>query len=230
MVEASPKPPSLQRQMVKGSAWVIGVRWAVRFLGLISTIVLARLLVPADFGIVTIAMIILGTVEVFAQTGQHLAIIRHPNPTREHYDTAWTIFIMLYSSLALIIFLCAPLTVIYFHEPRALLVVRILALKTFIAGFENVGIVDFQKYLEFHKQFLYRVLPSVVSFFVTLAAAFALRNYWALVIGILTQEFTGFVLSYVLSPFRPRLGLSKVRELWSFSLWTFVRSIAGYLG
>ncbi len=62
--------------MVKGSAWTIGVRWAVRALGLVSTIFLARLLVPADFGIVTIAMIILGTVEVFTQTGQHLAI--HP--------------------------------------------------------------------------------------------------------------------------------------------------------
>ena len=65
-----------------------------------STIVLARLLVPADFGIVTIAMIILGTVEIFAQTGQHLAIIRHPNPTREHYDSAWTIFIILSTILA----------------------------------------------------------------------------------------------------------------------------------
>src|SRR5579862_8839207 len=104
---------SLQRQMVKGSAWGIGVRWALRMLGLVSTIFLARLLTPADFGIVTIAMIILGTVEIFTQTGQHLAIIRHPNPTREHYDSAWTIFIILYSALALIIFFCAPLTVIY---------------------------------------------------------------------------------------------------------------------
>ena len=104
MADIHTPPPNLQRQVVKGSAWTVGVRWAVRFLGLISTIVLARLLTPADFGIVTIAMIILGTVEIFTQTGQHLAIIRHPNPTREHYDTAWTIFIMLYSTLALIIF------------------------------------------------------------------------------------------------------------------------------
>ncbi len=77
---------------------------------------------------------------------------------------------------------------------------------------------------------MYRTIPSLVSFFVTLAAAFILRNYWALVIGILTQEFAGFVLSYILSPFRPRFGLSKVRELWSFSIWTLVRGIGGYLG
>ena len=81
--------------MARGSAWTVGVRWAARLLGLISTLFLARLLMPRDFGIVTIAMIVVGTVEIFNQTGQHLAIIRHANPTREHYDSAWTIFILL---------------------------------------------------------------------------------------------------------------------------------------
>ena len=215
--------------MVKGSAWTVGVRWAARGLGLVSTIFLARLLLPKDFGIVTIAMIVVGTVEIFNQTGQHLAIIRHPSPTRAHYDSAWTIFIILSSILGAAVFLAAPLTNIYFHEPRAIPVVRILALKTFLSGFENIGIVDFRRDLQFHRQFLYQFLPSFLSFFITLAAAFILRNYWALVIGILSQQFASILLSYVLSPFRPRLSLAKVRELWSFSIWTFVRSIGTYL-
>src|ERR1700722_7876359 len=204
MTSPASKPTSLQRHMVKGSAWAVAVRWAVRALGLVSTIILARLLMPADFGIVTMAMIVVGTLEIFSQTGQYQAIIRHPNPSREHYDTAWTIFIILCSILAALIFLAAPVADYYFHEPRAVLVVRILALKTFINGFENVGVVNFRRDLQFNKQFLFQVLPSVLSFFVTLGAAFLLRNYWALVIGILSQEFTSFLLSYALSPFRPR--------------------------
>lgn len=223
------EPGGLERQMVKGSAWTVSVRWAARALGFVNTLFLARLLSPSDFGIVTIAMIILGTVEIFNQTGQHLAIIRHPSPTRAHYDSAWTIFIMLSTFLAAIVFLCAPLTRIYFHEPRAVIVVEILALKTLVSGFENIGIVDFQKHLQFHKQFLYRFFPSLIAFCVTIPAAFILRNYWALVIGILAQEFSGIALSYILSPFRPHLALSKVRELWSFSIWTFFRSIGAYL-
>jgi len=215
--------------MVKGSAWTVSVRWAARALGLVSTIFLARLLMPRDFGIVTIAMIVVGTVEIFNQTGQHLAIIRHPAPTRAHYDAAWTIFILLSTILGAAVFLAAPMTEIYFHEPRALPVVRILALKTFLSGFENIGIVDFRRDLKFHRQFLYQVVPSFISFFVTLAAAFALRNYWALVIGIMTQQVASLLLSYVLSPFRPRLSLAKVGELWSFSIWTFLKSIGTYL-
>src|SRR5215475_4055106 len=139
----TPKPASLKRHMVKGSAWTVAVRWSARFLGLISTIFLARLLTPRDFGIVTIGMIVVGTVEIFNQTGQHLAIIRHPAPTRAHYDTAWTIFILLSTVLGAAVFLAAPLTDIYFHEPRAIPVVQILALKTLMSGFENIGIVDF---------------------------------------------------------------------------------------
>ncbi len=230
MTQAPEKPVSLQRHMARGSAWSVSVRWAARALGFVSTIILARLLMPADFGIVTIAMIVVGGVEIFNQTGQHLAIIRHPDPTREHYDSAWTIFIILGTVLAAIIFLASPLTEIYFHEPRAVLVVRFLALKTFISGFENVGVVNFQRDLQFHKQFLYRFLPSFISFFVTLGAAFWFHSYWALVTGILTQEFAALVLSYTLSSYRPRLSLAKVGELWSFSIWTLVRNIGGYIG
>ena len=230
MTEANSKPVNLQRQMVKGSAWTIALRWAARMLGLVSTLVLARLLLPKDFGIVTIAMIVVGTVESLNQTGQYLAIIRHQAPTREHYDSAWTIFIILSSMLAVAVFFAAPIAELYFHEPNAVLVVRVLALKTFIGGFENVGIVNLQRDLTFDKQFLFRVLPSLVSFIVTLGAALVLRNYWALVIGILSQEFSSFALSYILSPYRPRFSFAKVRELWSFSTWIFIRSIGGYLG
>src|SRR5690348_18311449 len=67
-----PAPPerSVHRHMLGGSAWAIALRWSVRLTGLVSTVVLARLLTPADYGVVAIAMLIVGTIEVFAQTGQ----------------------------------------------------------------------------------------------------------------------------------------------------------------
>ena len=58
-------PPSPQHHMVRGSIWAIGLRWAVRFTGLVSTVILARLLTPADFGIVAIAVLVL----LFVATG-----------------------------------------------------------------------------------------------------------------------------------------------------------------
>src|SRR5678816_3414499 len=84
------------RSMAIGSGWMVAMRWVVRGIGLVSTMILARLLAPHDFGLVAKAMLVIGMLEIMAETGQRLAIIRHSNPTRAHYDTAWTC--LLYTS------------------------------------------------------------------------------------------------------------------------------------
>jgi|ERR1051326_4288375 O-antigen/teichoic acid export membrane protein len=230
MTAPQPKDDAvLQRHMVRGSAWIIGVRWSLRVLGLITTIILARLLTPADYGIVAIASMIVGMVEVFSRTGQMSAIVRHPNPTREHYDSAWTVSLLLGIGLGGIIWILTPLTTAYFHEPRATLIVEILAFRTMLSGAQNIGIVNFQRYLQFNKQFWFSVIPTLVSFPLTIASAFILRNYWALVIGLMSEYVTTFTLSYMMEPFRPRISFSKVREIWSFSFWSLVKNIGIYL-
>jgi O-antigen/teichoic acid export membrane protein len=214
--------------MLRGSMWQIAVRWGARLMGLVSTVVLARLLTPADYGLVAIAVLITGMVEIFNQTGQRLAIIRHPSPTREHYDSAWTIQVLISFGLGAIIWAATPLTTFYFHEPRAAAIVPIFAIRTVMAGFENIGTLNFRRDLQFRRQFQYNLYPSLISFVVTIASAFALRNYWALVIGIMTEQAATTLLSYVMEPYRPRFCVTKVREIWSFSIWTLVRFLGMY--
>jgi O-antigen/teichoic acid export membrane protein len=216
-------------QMLRGSVWAIALRWSVRGIGLLSTLVLVRLLTPADFGIVAMAMLVVGTVEVISHTGQQLAIIRHPNPTREHYDSAWTISVLMGIGLSVCIFAAAPLATAYFHTPQAIPVIRCLALRTLIDGFENVGVFEFGRELQFRNSFNYVVAQRVATFFITIAAALVLRNYWALVIGIVADRCARVAFSYVLHPFRPRIAFGKVGELWSFSIWTWARQIGAYL-
>jgi len=215
--------------MVRGSVWGIAFRWTVRGLGFVNTIVLARLLTPADFGIVTIAMLIAGSIELFLQNGQSLALIRHPHPTREHYDSAWTVALMLGLVLGIAIWFAAPLASLYFHEPRAGSVIHIVAFRTMMTGLVNIGVVNLRRDLRFRANFVYYSAPSVVSFVVTIASALYLRNYWALVLGIMSQQVATIVISYVIEPFRPRLSLAKVQEIWSFSIWTLARLVGSYL-
>src|SRR5262249_46166092 len=108
-VEAS----ALTAKMATGSAWMIFMRWAIRLIGFASTLVLVRLLSPSDFGVIAIATIVTGFFEVFTDTGQRLAIIRHPNPTREYLDSAWTAQFIVCAILSLAAFFAAPLAEIY---------------------------------------------------------------------------------------------------------------------
>ena len=211
--------------MVRGSLWSIGLRWSLRLTGVVSTVILARVLTPEDFGIMAMALLVAGAIEVLSDTGQSLALIRHPNPTREHFDSAWTMSILISLCIAIVIYAVAPLSVWYFHEPRAITVIQCLALRAFIGGFENVGIVLFRKELNFSRHFQYLVYQKLMSFAVGMVLVLVIRNYWALAISVVATRLIGVVLSFRLQPFRPRLCLTKVPELWSFSIWLLVRHI-----
>jgi len=215
--------------MLNGALWMIALRWAIRLTGLVSTVILARLLMPSDFGIVAMAMIVVSTLEIFNQTGQKLVLIRLENPTKDHFDTAWTISFLIGLIIAAAILVASPLAVLYFHEPKVEPVMQCLALRAVLGGVENIGTINFRRDLKFGNFFAYNVYPKLISFTVTIALAFTLRNYWALVAGILVGQLALIVLSYTMHPHRPRFTFSKMGELWSFSIWTFFRSIGNYL-
>src|SRR5437660_670267 len=100
MNESSARQINPLRTLMRGTTWQIGLRWSIRLLGLASTIILARLLTPADYGVVAIATVILGSIEIFSEIGLARAVIRHPNPTQQHYDTAWTLAVLVGLGLA----------------------------------------------------------------------------------------------------------------------------------
>ena len=216
------------RQLLHGSAWQLCLRWAIRFSGLISTIILARLLTPEDYGIVAIATLIYGTIEVFSQVGVYNSVIRHPNPTREHYDTVWTMSLLIGFALALAVLALTPLTVFYFHEPRAKPVLEVLALRSALGGVQNVAVLNFQRDFKFRKQFSLNVISTIIGFVAVMVSAFVLRDYWALVIGIMAKQVALVILSYVIEPYLPRFTLSRVSELYAFSVWTLFRNIGNY--
>lgn len=219
---------NLDSQMLKGSAWMIALRWSIRLTGVISTIVLARLLAPDNFGIVAMAMVFVGMLEILNQSGQKSAIIRHENPTRPVYDTSWTMSVIIGLAIGAAIALLAPLTSFYFHEPRAIPVMQCLGLRAAIGGFENIGVVDFRRDIRFDRFFRYNMYPKLISFVVTIGLAFLWRNYWALVAGILTLQVATIVFSYIMHPYRPRFSLAKIAELRSFSGWTLFRTMGTY--
>ena len=220
---------SLNRHMLVGSIWMILLRWAIRLTGLVSTVILARLLNPSDFGIVAMAMFMVGMLELLSQSGQKLAIIRHAAPTRADYDTAWTLSVLVGFFVAAAIVALAPLTSLYFHEPRVVPVMQWLALRSLLGGCENIGTTDFRRDLRFDRFFSYNVYPKLVSFLVTIGLALILRNYWALVAGIIVSQLATIVLSFVMHPYRPRFSLAKLNEIGSFSSWTLVKTIGNYL-
>jgi lipopolysaccharide exporter len=227
---ASAAPNPLQ-SIARGSAWTIAARWSVRGIGLVSTVILARLLLPADFGIVAMAMIAVGFITVFSEAGQNLAVIRHPDPSAEHFDTAWTMSVCAGLIVALALFAAAPLAGWYYHEPRVVPVIRFLAIAPLAEGFTNVGVIaGFRRSLQFNKDFAYTVVRKLSGFVVTVPLALIWQSYWALAAGIVCGTVLTVIASYCMHRHRPRFCLTKLREIWSFSAWTQISGIGNFLG
>ncbi|NMM55654.1 oligosaccharide flippase family protein, partial [Paenibacillus aquistagni] len=77
----------LNRRMASGAAWLVLLRFLERGIGVISTIVLARLLVPADFGVVAMAMSVYAALEIMTAFSFDLALIQNRDAGRDHYNT-----------------------------------------------------------------------------------------------------------------------------------------------
>ncbi|GAA4404834.1 lipopolysaccharide biosynthesis protein [Quisquiliibacterium transsilvanicum] len=215
--------------IAQGTLLVVGMRWTDRAIGLLSTIILARLLVPEDFGVVAMATMAIGLAAVFLDLGVNIALIQNPNATQAHYNAAFTLRVMQTTCLALLMWFGAPLAADYFNDARVTPVLRWLALGIVIGGFENVGVITFQKEMRFGQEFKFAFLRRFMAFITVVTAAWFLRSYWALVIGTLAGKVLGVGLSYLAHPMRPRFSTQKIGEIFSVSQWVLVRGIGAYL-
>ena len=218
-----------RNNFMNGALWMIAMRWMMRLFGLASTIILARLLTPTDFGIVALALIVFGLLEVLSWTAVDLALIQKQETTREHYDAAWTMQIMQGLIISILLIISAPYASIYFDEPALTNVIYLLALKSFIFGFHNIGVVEFRKELNFSREFNFHLYKKAITFLLVATLAVTLKNYWALIYGMLAAAVIDVFISYRMHPFRPRLSLTKINEIWSFSQWLLLSRIGYFL-
>ena len=211
-------------EIAKGAAWMVLFRLFDRSIGLISTAVLARLLLPNDFGLVAMAMSIIVFIELATAFGFEIALIQMQAPQREHFDTAWSLNLLLACGGALVTALVATPAAAFYGDPRLVSVMLTIAAAWLLGGFENIGVVSFRRELNFSAEFRFMATKRVISFVVTMACAFSFRSYWALVVGMAAGRVIGVVLSYWVHPFRPRFTLTHAKQLFSFSGWVLLNS------
>jgi lipopolysaccharide exporter len=212
------------KRITAGAFWMLLARWGVRIIGIVSTLILARLLTPADYGLVGLATLLHFLVQSASDFSLDVDLIRTQTRDRERYDTVWTLEgLRGIVTAALIIAIAFPLSATL-GEPRLHAVAFCIALSAILDGFANVGLVEFRRDLMFSKDFQVTLVTKVVAFAVAIPLAFLLRSYWALVLGMLAASLSRLVLSYVVHPYRPRLSLACWRELLGFSKWLWLTS------
>lgn len=199
---------------------------------MLMLIVLARLLTPHDFGLMGIALLLLGATKQFTQIGLNAALIHDvADDVDEYLDTVWLLEIGRGILIASILFFGASFIANFFGEPGAAPILQVIALVPLIEAFRNPGVVYFAKDLAFHKDFLYRGFGGMVQLVVGVGYAIVSPTVWALVFAYIASEASKMILSYVLHGYRPwfSFDMRAARKLIHYGKWITGSSIVYFL-
>jgi len=222
-------PHATGKQIAKGAAWLMGFKLLDKSIGLISTLVLVRVLTPSDFGLVAMAMAVVALLELMGAFGFDSALIQRQDTARSHFDTAWTFNVIFGVCIALFLVAMAVPAAAFYREPRLEQMLPVLAIGAVIGGFENIGTVAFRKELNFRMEFIYLFIKRIAVFAVVITLALTLRSFWALIFATIAGKAMAVIISYLLHPYRPRFSLAARGDLFNFSKWLFISNLIQFL-
>jgi O-antigen/teichoic acid export membrane protein len=215
----------VRSRLAVGTIWMTAARGAVNVFGVISTAVLARLLTPSDFGVVALGMTVTAILGAVTNLSMAAALVQHKDPTRGHFDTAWTLAfcrgLVLAGALA---GLAHPLA-LAFREPRLEPLLYALTVGPVFDGLANPRNIMLTRDLVFWQQFMLQVSQKLIGLIAGLVVALMTHSYWALVAGTLCGQFSGLLISYTVLPFLPRFSLRHWKDLMSFSIWLTLQQL-----
>lgn len=218
-----------KQAFINGALWTIGGRWLVRVLGVVNTLVLARILMPSDYGVVAMAMLLVGLIQAMSDMGVATALLRNTDADEQDIHSAWTLRCLQGLAMAAVTVVAAPIAAGFFNETRVQGVLLVLAACMALEGFGSLGWVLAQRQFDFSLDFRLQLIAKASSVLAGWVTALVIADYRALVVGIGVSYVVSFFLGYALHPYRPRWTTSRIPDIWRLTKWLMLSSMALFL-
>src|ERR1035437_1097688 len=208
----------LKGRSVRGGLLTLTSQGAQFLMQTIATVVLARLLVPADFGLVAMVTAITGLGQAFADFGLSEATIQHPEISHDQVSTLFWINVAIGLTLTSITAALAPVLAWFYREPRLTDITLLVSLTFLIGGLKVQHDALLRRQMRFSSLAIRDVTSYVLAVPVAITLAWRGFGYWALVALPLTLNFTVMALSWLMAGWTPGLPRrdAKVRSLIAF--------------
>jgi teichuronic acid exporter len=209
---------SLRSQALSGFRWTASVRLLSQIITWAITLIVIRLLTPADYGLLAMATVFVSVLAMFSEMGLGAAVVQKADVDVPLLRRVFGVVLVIHLSLAALLALSAPLIASFYGEPRVLPVLQVLSLQFVLAGFAVIPDAQLQRRMEFRNRSLLDLSSAVLASVTTLAMALNGAGVWALVAGsLLSQAWKTIGINW-LSPFRywPDFSLSGIRSMLRF--------------
>ena len=223
---------TLVKKAVHGMAWVTLSTIIIRILEFLTKIILARLLAPADFGLLAIGLLAINTMGLFRNLGFGAALIyKKDDSNHTAANTAFLLLPVVATVLFVLAYLSAPYVAVFFNNAAVEPIIRILSLTFIISSFGTVPSLMLEKELEFKKKIIPETVP--VAGYTCVAIWLAVHGYgvWSLVYGQIISAVLMVVLIWMVSDWRPTFSFDKevAKELFGYGKHILGASIIIFL-
>ncbi len=224
------QPDDLGRASLTGVLWN-GVTFGLsKFVVLVTTVILARLLEPADFGLLAIGLVVIGYLDFINDFGVAAAVIQRDGDPEQSANTAFWLNMALGLALGLVGFAVAPAVASFFSEPRATSVIRVLSLSFPLTSLGSIHEARLRRDLRFARRVIPEFSKGVAKGAVSITLALTGHGVWSLVWGQLAGTLVAAIGYWLVYPWLPSLRFDRrtCRELLGFgSQMTLVGLLGG---
>lgn len=216
---------NLKKKSITSMVWKFGEQTASRFVSMFVQIILARILLPEDYGVIAQTTIFISICNVFVTSGFAKALIQKKNSDELDFSSVFYASLTISTALYAILFLCAPLIADFYDSPLLTPVLRVLGLRLPISALGSVQEAYVSKHLLFRRYFYATFVSIAVSAVAGIWMAYNGYGVWALVAQELSNVVVAKILLLCLTKWRPHLIFSfkRVKGLLSYG-WKILAS------
>jgi O-antigen/teichoic acid export membrane protein len=210
---------SLRQRFLGAGFWVAGSQVFLSVFGMGVTVVLARLLMPEDYGLLAMAMIFIGLLNQTNVVGLGHALVRMEKITAESEELTFSYALIAALALYMAVYMVAPLTGTFFQEPRVVALLRVMSLGFVLRAFYIVPYSLLRREFKMKQQSMIQILGTMADAFSTMALALLGFGVWALAMGPLVSHCVQAVGMAIVRPWHMGLRMrgEESRELIRFA-------------
>ncbi len=216
---------SLEQRTISSIIWKLFERGGAQIIQFVVSIILARILMPSDYGAIALIMIFIQIANVFVQGGFSSALIRKLNAEEIDYNSVFWTNLLISIVLYVVLFFCAPVIANFYEMPVLKGVLRVLSLTLILGTYNSIQNVILQKNLQFKKVFINSMVGTIVSAAVGIGMAYGGLGVWALVGQQLSMIVATIVVMQFTVKWHPKFQFSfkRLKNLFSFG-WKLLLS------
>ena len=221
------KPESVTQKAVGAIKWLALMEVVPRTISLIVFLVLARLLTPEDFGVMSAIAGILSFSQLIGDAGLGKALVQVKETPENAADVVFWTSLILGIMIYTVLFLTAPRLATFFRSPASIPVLRVLGLQVVMASLASVQSALFVRDLAFRQLSWIKLITAFVPGFFSIPLAFFGYGVWALVASSLAGSLLNLALVWAKSMWRPRMRFDwyLAQELFGFSSWVVLENL-----